>query len=200
MPLSPAQYRGSDYAHHTDRTAAPLAMPVLHRCHFSRPSSLQRRSALPCYKSGPSLIQVCAGSEHWKTIDYQGLPAKPAGMRHWLLRVALVLAAVLDNRTPMSSAMPTSHSEIESLVRVVSQRQQRGPQAVLPSPADGRLSPSINPSAMGKRSRIRIQELSPSLLLHYYVFTVSITEYEIPVGQDILLGEQQRHLLILHPL
>lgn len=111
-------------------------------------------------------------------MEDQGFPANSARMRHWLLRAAPLLAALLGIWAPLSFATPRLRSSIDPAIPIVSQQQQQqqqsGPQALSLSPAYRRSSPSVTPTAIGKRDGIHIQELSSSFLLHYHVFTVSI--------------------------
>lgn len=97
-------------------------------------------------------------------------------MRHSLLGAIPLLGVILSVGIPLSLATPTLHSRIEPVALVGSQQPQRKPVAPSLSPAYGGLSPQVNPSAIGKRSGISIQELGADFLLHYHVFTVSVPE------------------------
>lgn len=83
-----------------------------------------------------------------------------------------MLAALLGIWTPLSFATAKPLNKVDPTTFIIShQQQQSGTQAFPLLPAYHRhSSPSINPSAIGKRDGIHVQELSSNFILHYQIF------------------------------
>ena len=116
-------------------------------------------------------------------MEEQDFPAEPIGMHHWLLRSSSLLAAVLSIWAALSFATPMLRDRIHPVVHIVSQQPQSGPQTLSLPPAYRYSSPSVTAKAIGKRDGIYVQELNSNYLVHYHVFTVSVTGDSLPSSQ-----------------
>ena len=94
-------------------------------------------------------------------------------MRHWLLRAILLQGVILGISNSLFSTTLDHLNRIDPVVRIVSQEQKRGPQALSLPPASRLSSLSRIPNAIGRRDGIHIQELGSDLRVHYHLFTVS---------------------------